>query len=1245
MNSDVVLEQSDQPDGELIVPRHWLFGQVREWWGTDSKALILQGPPGAGKSFAFEQLVSGESQLFPVQASFSCGATPLPPTAQAVLEAIANDLLKLPGYSEQMQELYQRDKRRGITITFDYVAPGARVTGIKNLHFPQRRTAESLIEDLIKEPFRLLARQKKLPPGGVLIIIDGIDGTASGLVEPRLDDLLLSALVDIPGIRLVATRRSGPERPAPSQPHVKVVDLDQDASVGDVLEYLSGRLSGPDPVTTLHLRHLAQVSGTNLLVARYLADNVDLLPLAELETMTSQLRAWDKFYDELLHRQAQQYGGGNPDWEARFRTVLAIVAQGRDTTGLPVSLVERVAERLLGEHAGSATVRDLLRASRSFVEVDVGIGGAQAVRPYHQSFRDYLLSAQGGPRSLGPNDLPAGRVDQVIAAELADRWEHVAAEDPAAVAHGEDLAYLLGHFLEHLAGARGCGQDRSPIRIAGRPHLAYQIAKEHGVPYLLAQLNRLAADAGQNQPELRLLNVVVGLQIRNLTDLPADDLDACFFQQLLAEACVIGAEDLAGDLRTEAELRQLTAFMTVWATGRSDRLPVLHRLDHGQTMVTAVTSLAGDLAASAASDGLVRIWDVASGVRIRVLGEGGYPLRALAVTDRQHLLVTADEEGTGYAWNARSGDQLPPYNARAPIEMITAVPDGDRVMVATPTSVALWDPMADQATSLKVPAAAGRVVAVLAARGSPLAIVCSEGWIGLFHPGSGEPRDHIAGQDPVSCAALSDCGRYLAVGGLDGTVTVRDLNDLHLPPREQAPSGARMSAMGAGLGPRGVALIVGGDREGSVTAWNAANKRQAWHRPAVEGRSAPRRGDAHRGEVTAVAVAGPAGYALTGGRDGLANVWDLRTGERRHHLACGAPITALTSSRDGQYAVAGTSQGEMVVGRVWIADDLQPRHGHDDLVSAVLAVAGGFVTAAQKMVRLWNPADGRVVRKWPHPAEVLCLARAGGHVVTGSADGVARLLSPGDQEPTRVFSAEGVPVTAVAAGGPDTVVVGSDDGTIRAWRDGRVPIVIKTRARVERALVVAAGTKAVSSHRDRSACLWDLSEGTPVAKFDDFLMTVVALDVNADETLVAIGGQDGTVLIVGTRHGEVVTRIQRQPGTLLTCLAFVAGGERLAVGYENGASRVWNVVTSAWLPERLVHPGPVAAITPLGARHFLSGSEDGSVGLWHLPDQEHVELCAHLLVAAQVTCLAASALAEPILVGTVSGDVICVTCR
>ena len=335
-----------------------------------------------------------------------------------------------------------------------------------------------------------------------------------------------------------------------------------------------------------------------------------------------------------------------------------------------------------------------------------------------------------------------------------------------------------------------------------------------------------------------------------------------------------------------------------------------------------------------------------------------------------------------------------------------------------------------------------------------------------------------------------------------------------------------------------------------------------------------------------------------------------------------------------------------VVGRVWIADGLTPLHGHDDPVSAAVVAAGGFVTAAGQSVRLWSLADGGVVQDWECPAEVLSIAQAGGDLLAGSADGSARLLSPRLPRPAWDFQGDGAPVTAVAAGGPDTVVAGCGDGVIRAWSQGSTPLVIQTGSRVEGLLVVSAGTKAVSTHRDRSAYVWDLSSGMPVAEFRDLLMTVAALGVNPDGTLVAMGCQDGSVLIVDTRNGGVMTRIQRRPDTLLTCLAFVGEGEHLAVGYDDGSGRLWNVAASAWWPERLVHPGAVAAITPVGARHFLSGSDDGSVGLWRLPDQERtVGLCAHLLIAAPVTCLAASTLAEPILAGTASGDVICVAWR
>jgi WD40 repeat protein len=556
----------------------------------------------------------------------------------------------------------------------------------------------------------------------------------------------------------------------------------------------------------------------------------------------------------------------------------------------------------------------------------------------------------------------------------------------------------------------------------------------------------------------------------------------------------------------------------------------------------------------------------------------------------------------------------------------------------------LWDPTSVPQTRVTLLAGADRVVAVLAASGAPLAVVCSGGRTGLFNPVSGEALDHVDGKGPVTCATLSDNGHYLALGCLDGSVNVWDLRDLQRPPRKQE-LGNRINALAAGTGPRGVGLIVGGDREGSVTAWNAANGRQAWQHPAARAGSPSLSGSAHRGEVTAVAVAGPAGYALTGGRDRLANVWDLRTGERRHHIPCGGPVTALTSSTDGQYAGVATSQGELIVGRVRIAEGLSSLRGHEAPVSAAVALGDGFVTAAGKNVRLWSVADGQVVREWANAAEVLSLALADGDVLAGLADGSARRLSPRLPRPTWVFQRDGAPATAVAAGGHNTVVAGWGDGVIRAWRHGSTPPVIRTKAKVEGLLVVSGGMKAISTHGNRSAYLWDLSSDVPVAEFRDFFMTVAALGANADGTLAAIGCRDGSVLIADTRDGGVATSIERQPGSLLTCLAFVGAGEHLAVGYDDGSSRLWNVATSAWSPERLVHPGPVSAITPLGAQHFLTGSEDGSVGLWRLPGPEHaVELRAHLLVAAPVTCVAAGRLTEPVLVGTTSGDVICVSC-
>jgi WD40 repeat protein len=266
-------------------------------------------------------------------------------------------------------------------------------------------------------------------------------------------------------------------------------------------------------------------------------------------------------------------------------------------------------------------------------------------------------------------------------------------------------------------------------------------------------------------------------------------------------------------------------------------------------------------------------------------------------------------------------------------------------------------------------------------------------------------------------------------------------------------------------------------------------------------------------------------------------------------------------------------------------------------------------------------------------------------VITGSTDGAVRLWSPRSPEPVRVLVADGPPVTAVATGGGDTIVVGSADGVIRAWHgDLPPPRTTNAGARVENLLVDRAGMHAVSTHSDRSARIWDLSSGVMIAEFRDLLMTVVAVAASADGSWLAMGCQDGTVLVAGFQDGRIVARIGQQWPRLLSCLAFTGTGERLVVGYDDGSARLWDMPAAAWTPERLLHPRAVASVVRVGARHFVTGSEDGSMGLWHLRDSDPtVELRAHLIVAAPVTCLAPGAFPGSVLAGTADGDAICAT--
>jgi hypothetical protein len=111
-------------------------------------------------------------------------------------------------------------------------------------------------------------------------------------------------------------------------------------------------------------------------------------------------------------------------------------------------------------------------------------------------------------------------------------------------------------------------------------------------------------------------------------------------------------------------------------------------------------------------------------------------------------------------------------------------------------------------------------------------------------------------------------------------------------------------------------------------------------------------------------------------------------------------------------------------------------------------------------------------------------------------------------------------------------------------------------------------------------------------------MAVHAIAFNADGTLVASGGLDGTVRIWNAPDGKEIRRFQDPSGVL--SVAFSGDGRLVAGGTINGDLRVWALRSGKQVLE-LKPGGPVvdAAFSPDG-RAIATASRKGSARIWEV---------------------------------------------
>jgi WD40 repeat protein len=388
----------------------------------------------------------------------------------------------------------------------------------------------------------------------------------------------------------------------------------------------------------------------------------------------------------------------------------------------------------------------------------------------------------------------------------------------------------------------------------------------------------------------------------------------------------------------------------VW---RADGTPV-QRLRHPQRVNAVGFLAAGTQLATASGDGLLRIWDVATGretARRRGHADG---IMALAIRPDSAAVVTGSDDETARVWNATDdGEPLLRFSDRAQALAISG--DGTQLAAGCATGEVRIVDTATLAERLSFTTESKRVNSLAFAPDSRVVVAaCDDGIVGRYDLATGEPLPSF----PVHTrriydVAFSPDGLSLATGSEDRTARIVRAHDggEQLPPLRHPDR-----VFSTAFHPDGRRLATAcGDRIVRLWSLTDGSELAAW--------------PGHDGPVNWVTFSPLGDRLASASSDGTVRIWDLETGQTTAILTGAArQVWRVAFSRDGSRVAGSVADGTVQIWDVASGRPVAVLRGHTDQAWGLAFTTDGHALATAS----W---DGSV-RLWGVSVEALARARA-----------------------------------------------------------------------------------------------------------------------------------------------------------------------------------------------------------------------------------------------------------------------------